>query len=137
MPVVKLLISHRANVNLPNRTGSTPIATAAWHGNISIYTFLNLKRSINSIFHYHLGYEQIVELLLQNNAHVDLNERIAKSALDKAQANGNSVKCLKIVVRTKTIRFFFSFLKGNIKIAQGLLKAAEVHPESKDCYIEL
>lgn len=62
---------------------------------------------MNSIIHHHLGYEKIVELLLQNNAHVDLNERIAKSALDKARANGNSVKYINNFVRTKTIRFFF------------------------------
>lgn len=68
---------------------------------------------MNSIIHQHLGYEKIVELLLQNNAHVDLNERIAKSALDKARANGNSEICIKVVVRTKTIRFFFVSKRKN------------------------
>lgn len=131
--IVKLLIDYDANINLPNKIGTTPIAVAAYQGewNSIIYGILteNLLKKTKTywIFSIYLGFDEIMELLIHNKAHVDLGHHVVKSALDMARCRGDYIAFFKNSWQFLKIMLFF-FCKGEVKIVQSLLEAAKGNP---------
>ncbi len=76
--IVKLLCQHKAEVNLQNKYGITPL-----HSGIlfNLYLNLNYKFNILNILALCKGYLEIIELLCQHKAEVNLQDNAGKTAL--------------------------------------------------------
>lgn len=49
------------------------------------------KTKIYLIFSTYVGFDEIMELLIHNKAHVDLGHHVVKAALDKARCKGDYI----------------------------------------------
>lgn len=88
LPVMKLLVEHGANPNLPTETGITPLMAATGNGSSSIDTRGRYKTEEQAL--------EAVELLLASGAGINLRDRGGQTALHGAASWGwnNIVKSL-------------------------------------------
>jgi ankyrin repeat protein len=80
IPVMKLLLAHGANVNLPNDIGITPLMAASGNGSTSIDTRGRYKTQAQAV--------EAAELLLAAGATVSTRDRGGQTALHGAASWG-------------------------------------------------
>jgi ankyrin repeat protein len=80
LPIMKLLIEHGANVDLPTATGITPLMAAAGNGSANLDTRGRYKTEDQAV--------QAVELLLKSGAGINARDRNGQTALHGAAGWG-------------------------------------------------
>ncbi len=128
IPVMKLLIEHGANVNLPTATGVTPLMAAAGNGSINLDTRGRYKTEAQAI--------EAVELLVKSGADINARDRNGWTALHGAAGWGwNSM--VKALVANK-IELMAKDAQGRTAadIAKGAAfssgrAATQPHPETE------
>eukprot|EP01098_Paradermamoeba_levis_P010044 TRINITY_DN4206_c0_g2_i1.p1 TRINITY_DN4206_c0_g2~~TRINITY_DN4206_c0_g2_i1.p1 ORF type:complete len:335 (-),score=77.75 TRINITY_DN4206_c0_g2_i1:323-1327(-) len=99
-PMVKMLIDHGVDVNIPDRSGMTALQHAVNHGNLDLSTLLvkhgaeiNVKNpdgdSNPLIIAINQENERLIELLLEAGADVNTVDKNGSSSLHKACSQGN------------------------------------------------
>ena len=128
IPVMKLLIEHGANVNLPTATGITPLMAAAGNGSINLDTRGRYKTEAQAV--------EAVDLLVKSGADINARDRNGQTALHGAASWGwNSM--VKALVANK-IELMAKDAQGRTAadIAKGAAfssgrAATQPHPETE------
>lgn len=84
--MVVLLLQNGANIDAQNKFKLTPLAVAVQNGIVNFFQFIHLQ----SIKKYRkiLGYEKIVDLLIENNAKLDITDKNGYTVLHIAAQKG-------------------------------------------------
>lgn len=99
---VKKLINNGADKNAKNYFGRTPIHLAAKRG--QIWTFNSILKR-NRVRSFHPGFENIIRLLIESDAEVDVRDNYGRIPLHFAAQNGNK-NYSQVVLKTNQISLF-------------------------------
>lgn len=112
--VIKLLVSHGANVNFRTDTDSTPLRAACFDGRLDIVEYLvrhgadiNLANAFNNtclMISAYKGHTDVVEFLLSNGANPNEQAKCGASALHYAAECGHTEICRLLLDHNAVIK---------------------------------
>ncbi len=139
--IVKLLVTHGANINSVNKAKQSVLFIACYEGLLDCAKLLiSKKANINLkdkrgwtplMIAAYQGYEELVELLIDNGANVSLTDKFGKSAQDRAKTSAifYTISSAAIEKRMKQVQEdYMSKMSTSVERASSARKSA--HHES-------
>lgn len=133
--VLALLLSMKANCDIPNLNNSTPLMLASLKYLNLVKILLEYNAQVN--LQNDLGYtaliyacynnnEEVVRLLLQNNADVNICDRNGWTALHWCVARGSSAEILRILLANKQANVNLLNKKGSTALLVAIASSASL-----------